>query len=202
MNIIHLNHCPAHFWKVLLGTVFVSLIVLLTACAQKEMDENIRYLTDVDINSIHAEYGSSGTATIIDNKLEYDYFGETTPYSGYQVVGDSIDLNEIQLAFKRAYKSHNLAKSGATEVDLKFETEIPQKVIWGQFYIDSEGEYKLLSNDSSHEVEVNEHTVKLSIGGNTAKIVDSSVNNTSVFRIIHIICYYENVIKAYNIILG
>ena len=197
MNIIRHNHCSTHFWKVLLGTVFVSLIILLTACAQEEMNESIGYLTDADINNIHIEYGSSGTAIILDSKLEYDYLGETTTYSGYQVVGENIDLDEVQLVFKR-----DLAKSGATKIDLRFETEVPQKVIWRQFYIDSKGEYRLLSNDSSQEIEVNEYTATVSIGSNMAKIVDSSVRNTRVFRIIHIICYYENVIKAYDIILG
>jgi len=150
--------------------------------------------------------GSSGyscTATISKDKLEMDSNDATYMFDGVTIQKDDDDYSAIKEYFKKQYEAGNLCHEDPTKLELQFADNIPQSITWSEYYYHLESDSFLYGNpNSTSTVEnVGENAI-LQIGINDSIVLNSSYPPKKCYRIIRIVCRYENQMVEYYIFFG
>lgn len=207
MNSLKISEGVNEIMKRFLLTLSVLFLLTFSCCSFSNEKDRVQEEVDLSENTESFNVsGSSCKVKINKDKLEISSDNETYIFNGITVQSNNdYAYSEIKEHFKKQYEDGNLSHNNPTELELQFEDEIPKSIAWCEYYYDPELDSFLYSNmevtSTVEEEEISENTV-LKIGSNKSVILDSSSKPQKRYRIIRLVCGFDEQMVEYYIFFG
>lgn len=161
-------------------------------------DDNSLSSTD-KINPGSFESYDSCTVNMSIEKLETVFLGKEFVYQGSVIPKDSgVDFDKIKNTFVDQKENGNLFPVVPSVLELQFSDSIPQSVTWYGIYM-SDGNIAYPSLSIPKPLENIDVNTILPIGINLTPLLDADLTPKEYYRIIRIVCEYDDRIVEYNI---
>jgi len=184
----------------ILSVLFLFLVSSCFLLEKKEVSEDNSSLNSTKPGDLVDTFR---TANITVEKLEAESaLGHMYVFSGIKIQKDNgISAETTKEILQSQIESSNLCPAGGTDLELQFPEMIPQSVTWyNHYYMDAKTKAFIFSSIQQNKtVDTIEAAVVLPIGVNLAKTLDSNLETGEAYRIIRIVCEFDDQIIEYYI---
>lgn len=180
--------------------ISIVFLVILSSCAsgeQSEMQEDIDAVSTI-ISEIPLD--TSCIATINIEKLEIESINGIYTFYGNAIQDENNSDFVLSDCFEEMRETGILCHQDPVELTIRFSDEIPSVVMWSQNYFRAATD--AFPNSTSKEpttIENLNEEIVLQLGNNIS-VLDSSIHPEKTYRIIRLICQYDNKNMEYYII--
>lgn len=174
---------------------------MLSSCYSHEEGKVEGGANSLNSAESNASYGYSCTANVNIEKLEIESFEHKYVFNGSVIHKDNGVSSEATKELLQSQLESKNIFPGCTELVLQFADITPHSVTWyNHYYIDAiTKDFIYPSVQQSKTIDNIDTTVILPIGINLAMPLDSDLERREVFRLVRIVCEYDDQMIEYYI---